>query len=56
MDKIESYEHLFTHQIKDRPMQEGFSVEEYRELVKRIRDWCNKELSGNDKNNKRRSH
>lgn len=49
MDKIESYEFMFTRQIKDRPMQEGFTQAEYRELIKRIRDWCNRELRGKTK-------
>lgn len=44
MDKIESYVFLFTRQMKDRPTQEGFTLEEYRELIKRIRNWCDREL------------
>lgn len=48
MDKIESYYYMFTRQIKERPNTAGFTLAEYQELVRRLRDWCNKELRGAD--------
>ena len=48
MNKIESYYYMFTRQIKERPNTAGFTLAEYRELVRRLRDWCNKELKGTD--------
>ena len=44
MNKVESYTFMFTRQIKDRINQEGCSVEEYRQLLRNIRDFCNWEL------------
>lgn len=44
MDKIERLVYIFTRQIKDKPEVENFTREEYRELVRRIRDFCMDEL------------
>lgn len=49
MDRIESYLYMTTRLIKDRTTQEGFSPEEYRELLRRIRDWCMDELRSRHK-------
>ncbi len=46
MDKIESYLYLFRSLIKDRTTQEGFTPDEYRELIKRVEAWCRAELKG----------
>ena len=46
MDKIDSYWFMFTRQISDRPKQAGFTTEEYKTLIRRIRDWCTQELRG----------
>jgi len=44
MNKVESYTFIFTSQIKDRINQEGCTLEEYRQLLKNIRDFCISEL------------
>ena len=49
MDKIERLAYIITSEIKDRPVLEKFSQAEYRELVRRIRDFCKAELK-RDKN------
>ena len=44
MDKVERYSYMFTRQIKDRIHQEGCTQEEYKQLLRNIRDFCNREL------------
>lgn len=49
MNKIDRLEYIFTKQIREKPTVEDFTREEYRELVRRIRDWCMDELRGGNK-------
>ena len=49
MNRVEGYTFMFTRQIKDRINQEGCSVEEYQQLLRNIRDFCNRELRENKK-------
>ena len=44
MNKVESYTFLITRQIRDRIQQEGCTVDEYKQLLRNIRDWCKQEL------------
>jgi len=44
MDKVESYTFLLTSQIKERINQEGCTIEEYKQLLRNIIDFCKKEL------------
>lgn len=46
MDKIEAYLYMVRSLIKDRTTQEGFTPDEYRELIKRVEAWCRAELKG----------
>lgn len=46
MNKVEGLVYLFTRQIKERPQHGDFTRDEYRELLARIRDWCDRELAG----------
>ena len=46
MNKIESSMYMVTRLIKDRTAQEGFTLEEYRELLRKVRDFCMDELRG----------
>lgn len=44
MDKIERLTYIFTRQMREKPEVEHFTRAEYREMIRRIRDWCMDEL------------
>lgn len=49
MTKAEELAYLTIKETEDRARTEHFNPEEYRELVKRLRDWCNNQLKGDRK-------
>lgn len=48
MDKIEAYLFMAKNLLKERTWQEGFTPDEYQELLRRVIGWCKSELKGTD--------
>lgn len=49
MTKVEELAYIMTKETEERARTEDFNREEYRELMKRLRDWCSDQLKGDRK-------